>query len=211
MTSKNEDYEEIAPYQYYEQQLIQRIHHFYINQPFADSHLYIDMIHRIRSAVPGDIIHIHLNTPGGHLDTGIQLINAMQTSEAHIVCSLEAEAHSLGTLIFLAADEFVVHDNCMMMFHNYSGLVGGKGNEQAAQLGATIKWFNELARRLYVPFINEDELERILRGEDLWMHSDEIRERLENMVKIMEEEAKRAEEAEAAPKKKRAPRKKATA
>lgn len=223
MTIKSEDdgseVIEFKPYQYYEQQVVRRIHHFYISQAFIDPVHYIDMIHRIRSAGPEDIVHLHLNTPGGHLDTGIQLINAMRSSEAHIVCSLEGEAHSLGTLIFLAADEFIVHDNCIMMFHNYSGGVWGKGNEQVARLEATIKWFNELAWTLYIPFLDEDELERILRGEDLWMQTGEIRERLTNMVAIMERAMQEAEEeaiaeekrAKRAAKKKAAPKKKAAA
>lgn len=143
----------------------------------------MDMIHRVQNAGPEDIIYIHLNTPGGHLDTGIQLVNAMQSTQAHVIASVESEAHSLGTLIFLAADEFVVHDNCMMMFHNFSGSVFGKSHEQQAHLQALIKWFNTLARRLYIPFLSEHEFERILRGEDIYLHSDEIRKRLEKMVK----------------------------
>lgn len=206
MSIEDNETHDFAPYQYYEQQIIRRIHHFYISQLFTDPQLYIDMIHRIRSANSDDIIHIHLNTPGGRLDTGIQIINAMQSSEAHVVCSLESEVHSLGTLIFLAADEFIVHDNCMMMFHNFSGFTGGKGHEQVAQLQATVKWFTDIAQRLYVPFICEEELAAIFRGEDLWLHSAEIRDRLENMVKIMEEkmteESTEAEDAKKAPKKK---------
>ena len=112
------------------------------------------MIHRIKMAGPEEMVYIHLNTPGGHLDTGVQIVNAIQSSQAHIVCSVEAESHSLGTLIFLAADEFIVHDNCMMMFHNFSGGVYGKGHEQKAQLDATIQWFTDLARKFKVIWLD---------------------------------------------------------
>ena len=167
------------------------------------------MVQKRGTGAPSEIIHIHLNTPGGNLSTGVQLVNAMKTSEAHIVCSLESEAHSLGTLIFLAADEFLVHDNCVMMFHNYSGGTWGKGNEQIAALDGTTKWFNGLVRKIYIPFLSEEELERILRGEDLWLQTEEIRERFVDMVKILEKKAEDEAKAEAAPKKK-ATRKKKT-
>lgn len=187
-----EEEEKKSYYQYYEQVNVQKIHHFYISSSIEDPCHYVDMIHKIQSASPDDIVYLHLNTEGGWLDTGIQLINAIQSSNAHIVCSIESRCYSLGTLIFLAADEFVVHDDCTMMIHNYSGGVYGKGNEQVARLDATIKWFEQLARKYYIPFLTEQELNLVLKGQDIWMHSDEIKSRLENMVKIIE--AKKAEE-----------------
>lgn len=178
------DDEPWRPYQHYEQHVARRIQHFYLSSAIEEPDQYVDMIHRIQTASSDDIIYIHLNTPGGHLDTGVQIINAMQSSPAHITVSIEANCHSLGTLIFLAADEFIVHDNCLMMIHNFSGGVFGKGNEQQSQLEAQIKWFNTLARKLYIPFLSCEEFERIARGEDLWLQSDDIRKRLEKMVKM---------------------------
>lgn len=188
------------PYHYFEQQIIRRIHHFYLSQAVEEPSKYIEMIHTIQVSGQESVVFIHLNTPGGVLDTGIQLVNAMQSSDAHIVCSLEGEVASLGTMIFLAADEFIVHDNCLMMFHNYSGGVFGKGHEQIAALKATTRWVDEIMKRLYVPFMSEEEFERIKKGEDLYFHSEEIRDRLANMVKILEKEKKDQQTEEEAPK-----------
>lgn len=172
------------PFHAYEQTFTAQHVHFYISDEIEAPEDYADMIHRINVATPSDVIFIHLNTPGGRLDTGIQIINAMQNSQAKIVTVLESMAFSLGTLIFLAGDEMVVNDHCMMMFHNFRGGVVGKGQELAAQLEATIKWFSALARKLYIPFLTESEFDRIIKGEDIWMHSAEIRRRLEKMVKV---------------------------
>lgn len=181
---------ETPPYQYFEQQVVKTVHHYYISQIIEEPNKYIDMIHRVQTAGSDQVIYIHLNTSGGDLNTGIQLINAMNVSQAHVVCSLEGEVASLGTMIFLAADEFVVHDNCLMMFHNYSGGVVGKGHEQIAALEAATKWTEGVMKRLYVPFMSEEEFDRIRKGEDLYFHSDEIRKRLAKMVKAIEREAK---------------------
>lgn len=175
------------PYQLYEQVYTATHLHFYLSEAIAEPDQYTDMIHRITRADASDTVFIHLNTNGGNLNTGVQLINAMQNSAAKIVTVLEAQAYSLGTLIFLAGDEMVVNDHCMMMFHNYSGGVEGKGNEQFAELDATIKWFNTLAKKIYVPFLTEEELADIIRGEDMWMQSSEIRKRLDRMIKRMNE------------------------
>lgn len=191
MTTKKEEDNGLRPYYYYEQQIYQRLHHFYISGEIIQPGYYVDMIHRIKTASPDEMIYIHLNTPGGQLNTGIQLINAIQVSQAHIICSVEAESHSLGTLIFLAADEFIVHDNTLMMFHSFSGATFGKGHEQHKKLQADMKWFNSLAKSLYIPFIDEAEFDRIERGEDLYFHAPEIRTRLENMVSILEKQQKK--------------------
>lgn len=174
------------PYQTYEQTFTATHVHFYLSKEIKEPDLYTDMIHRITAASPSDVIFIHLNMPGGHLDTGIQLINAMQNSQAKIITVLESMAYSLGTLIFLAGDEMIVNDHCMIMFHNFKGGIHGKGNELISQLEATVKWFQTLSKKIYIPFLSEEEFERMVRGEDFWMQSPEIRKRLDKMIKQLE-------------------------
>jgi ATP-dependent Clp protease protease subunit len=91
--------EEIKPYHHYDQTVSRRIQHYYLSGPIEEPRSYVDMIQKIQIAGPEEIIYIHLNTPGGQLDTGVQIINAMQASNAHIIVSIEANCHSLGTLI----------------------------------------------------------------------------------------------------------------
>lgn len=183
----------IQPYHYFPHEIPRLIHHYYLTDFLYEPIHYIEMVHQIANASPDDIIYVHINTKGGDLSSGVQLINAFKSSQSTIIASLEAEAYSLGTLIFLAADQWVVHDNCMMMFHNYSGTAWGKGNEQIAQIAATSKWFTQLATDLYVPFLSEEEVAAIIKGEDLWLQTPDIRKRLEKMVKILEKERKIAE------------------
>lgn len=178
--------QEPKPWHYFEQTVQRRIQHYYLSESVKEPSQYIEMIHNIQTATADNIVWIHLNTPGGVLDTGIQLVNAMKASEAHIIASLEGTVASLGTLIFLAADEFIVHDNSLMMFHNYSGGVFGKGHEQIAALEATTKLVESVMKNLYVPFMSEEEFDTIANGADLYFHAEEVRSRLENMVDILE-------------------------
>lgn len=180
------DVERRRSYYMYVQRFEAQQIHFYLSTEIGEPGLYVDMIHQINTATANDVIFIHLNTSGGNLNTGVQLINAMQNSQAKIVTVLDATAYSLGTLIFLAGDEMIVHDHCLIMFHNFRAGVMGKGQELAAELDATIKWYSALAKKIYVPFLSEEEFERILKGEDIWMRSPEIRTRLDRIINNIE-------------------------
>lgn len=178
------------PYHHYQTTYTSTRTDFYLCSGIGEPGLYVDIFHTLLAASPNDVIYIHLNTDGGSLSTGIQLINAMTNSQAKIVTCLEGNAFSLGTLIFLCGDEMVVNDHSMMMFHDYSGGVGGKGSEQASQITATRKWFAQLLKQVYVPFLSQEEVDRILRGEDIWMAAPEINARLNKMVKALSAQAK---------------------
>lgn len=186
------------PYRIYEQTYSAAHIHIYISESIVEAVEYIDMFYRISMADPADTIFVHLNTPGGQLDTGVQLINALQNTPAKVVTILEGMTYSLATLVFLVGDEMVVNDHCMMMFHNFNGGIMGKGNEITLELEATNKWFAALAKQIYIPFLTDDEVHRLSRGEDIWMQSPEIRRRLAHMIKVKSEPIK--------PKEPRAPR-----
>ena len=167
----------------HESQLVLRQISFYLSEEIGPPLAYTDLFNTLRTASDNDIIFLHLNTPGGNFDTGLQLINNMYASKAHVVTVLEARAYSMGAMVFLAGHELIVHDNCQLMFHNYSSSLIGKGNEQHAQVLAIGKWFEKTMSRVCHPFLSHEEIDNILRGEDIWMDSDEIRKRLKRMNK----------------------------
>ena len=196
MAREREEEEEVEkeekPYSFYQQKMVSRQLHYYISGSIEEPARYTEMIHQIRTSGANDVVHLHLNTPGGRLDTGVQLISAIRASQGHVVTHLEGEACSMGALIFLTADEMVVYDDSLLMFHNYSGGAHGKGHEMAASIDATTKWYSKLAKTICTPFLTEAELTKIFDGADIWMLSDEVEDRLKKMAKVLaEEEAKK--------------------
>lgn len=151
---------------------------WYLSGEIVEPHYYLDLFHALRVAEECDQIAIHLNTGGGDFDTGLQIINNMQASRAHVITILEARAYSMGALIFLAGDEQMVHDNCQMLFHSYSISMVARGHEQQAEATAMGIWFKRFMTRTCTPFLSGEEIASILQGADLWMDSDEIRHRL---------------------------------
>lgn len=187
------------PYRFFEQTYISRQLTFYLTGEILTPDYYVDMVHAIRTANEHDVIYIVLNTIGGDLSTGIQLINAIKSTPAKVACVVDGTCYSMGTMIMLACDEIIINDNCMIMFHHYTSGIQGKGSEQAAELAATIEWFAELCNDYYHPFLSREEIEKLLEGKDFWMTSKEVRQRFEKMIE---------EKDQPTPKKKRKSKKK---
>lgn len=151
---------------------------YYLCGDIGEPQHYTELFYTLRTASETDLIYLHLNSPGGEFDTGLQIINNILASEAHVITVLEARAYSMAALIFLSGDELVIHDNCQLMFHIYSGSFAGRGNEQQAEVIAVGKWFEKAMGRICTPFLSDAEIGKILKGSDLWMDSDEIQRRL---------------------------------
>lgn len=172
---------EVVPFQgllRYERQVPVRQVSYYICGELKEPQYYTELFFTLRTASETDLIYLHLNSPGGDFNTGLQIINNIAASSARVVTILEARAYSMAALIFLSGDELFVHDNCQLMFHTYSGIFAGKGNEQQAEIAAVGRWFEKVMRRICTPFLSDDEVDRILKGADYWIDSDDISRRL---------------------------------
>lgn len=180
----------------YERQSPVRQISYYISGNILESHFYTDLFYTLRTATETDLIYLHLNTSGGDFDTGLQIINNMQASSANVITVLEARAYSMGAFIFLAGDEWIVHDNCQLLFHIYSGSFAGRGNEQQAEVLAVSNWFEKFMTRTCQPFLTTAEIKDVLKGSDVWMDSDEIRRRMERIrraqTKLMNKSGQKA-------------------
>ena len=154
---------------------------YYLCGEIQAPQFYTELFYTLRTAAETDLIYLHINSPGGDFNTGLQIINNMLASEAHVVTVLEARAYSMAAFIFLSGDELIVHDNCQLMFHTYSSSFAGKGSEQLAEVQALGNWFEKVTTRLCTPFLSAADISHILQGSDLWMDSDEIRRRLERL------------------------------
>lgn len=173
---------------YYEEIVSTKVHNFYISRPIEEPCQYTDMVHRIRTALPQEIIKIYINCPGGVLMSGIQIINAMQSTQAQVITFAEGEVGSLASLIFLQGHAFSVANGSYMMIHNHSGGSFGKGHEYLAQANFTTKWFSEFSKEIYTGFLSDDEFNRMIKGEDFYFTTKQIVKRLKKYAKLKERE-----------------------
>lgn len=176
------------PIKHFSQTITVSFHHFYITGDIEDElDRYVEMFNILKISEEHDQIHIYLNTPGGSLATTIQIISAIEQSQAHVTTVIEGEVCSAGTLIFFAGHEYVVSDHCTMMIHNYSHGPRGKGGEVKAQVEYSEKYFKKLANCFYKDFLTEEEIEAVCNDRDIWMDSDEIMSRLDHKIEVMNE------------------------
>lgn len=167
----------LPPYRILVQAIEVREFHIYLSRPLGEPAHYVDLIAQLRAATENDVFHFYLNNSGGHLSTGLQLINAIDETEAKVVMHLDSEAYSMTAILFLKGDEVVIRDNGMLMFHSYSSEMAGKGNEQLAAVNAAARSFAHLMHSCE-PFLSGQEVKDILNGQDLWLDATEIRRRL---------------------------------
>lgn len=155
-----------------------RQHSFYLYSGIGEPSEYTEMIHTIRTAEPHDQIYIYLNSEGGHLDTGISLISAINETQATVTMVLDSTACSMAAILFLAGHQYIVHDFSMLMFHTFSGGVIGKSSDIDKQLQAYRRQFSLLMKKVCGKFLTADELRRLDNGEELWFSSEAIAKRL---------------------------------
>ena len=166
---------------------VSNVYHFNLYGAIEECHYYADLLQVLRNSSANDTVHIHINSPGGRIGTAVQILNWMEQTDAKVVAHLEAECHSAATLIFLAADEWVVYDNALLLFHTYTCGMWGEGHKLESQLVATKQWVNTLSEKYYKNFLTPEELELMIGGKDYWLTSDDVVTRLESYQKAREE------------------------
>jgi ATP-dependent Clp protease protease subunit len=173
---------------------IARMFSVYLNDEIGEPAEYTRLVSLFRSASPYDHITMYINSPGGNLQAGLQLISAMNDCQATIVTVLDGIAMSLAPIILFAGKEIIINDDSMMMFHDYSGGFYGKGSENFSSSAAWNRLYKQLLTSYAYPFLSKDEIDRICSGQDFYFGTDEVRKRLEAIVAQREEQKNAAEE-----------------
>ncbi len=141
---------------------------------------YNELCHILRSAKSIDRVILHINTPGGILDSAVAIIDAIKASPARVEGHLAGTVASAGTIIALACDDITVADYTAWMTHNYSSGMSGKGHEMKAYQQFTDKSLNKAFKEIHEGFFTEEELDDVIDGKDIWMGKDEVLERWAN-------------------------------
>ena len=152
-------------------------HYVYITDQIGEPFLYNELCHMLHTANDYDNFILHINTPGGIIDSAFMLIDAIKHTEAHVTAHLSGTVASAGTLVTLACDDIVVSDHISWMSHNYSGGNYGKGHELKARQEFVDAQLNKTFRELHAGFFTEEEIQSIIDGKDIWMGKDELLKR----------------------------------
>jgi ATP-dependent protease ClpP protease subunit len=185
---------------------IANLHEIYLVGEIESPDNYIEWFNTIRNCSEMDVIKININSGGGDMFTAIQFLAVLRQTEAFKVVFVEGACMSAATVPLMVADEVHIAEHSMIMLHNYSGGVVGKGGEMYDQVTHEKKWSEALIRDIYEGFLSELEFEALLNGRDLWMSGEEVLTRLKARTAYFDAKDGEQKESKEAPKKK--PRKK---
>lgn len=134
---------------------------------------YIEFIEGLSTATENDIIMLYINSPGGRLDIGLSIINAINSTRASVKAVVEGPSYSMASIIAVACDSLIMLDNTYLMFHNYSMLRYGKGGEITDGLEHGNKHFITLMKNVCSPFLTKSELAKIHNDKDVYIYNND--------------------------------------
>lgn len=152
----------------------------YIYDPIGLEVDYVDFCHAIRYAPEDMDITIHINSPGGNLNSCLAIINAIKVSEANIVTVVDGEAASAAAMIWLAGHTKVVgSEHTVVMLHGASeGYYPTKVSDIANSTKTTTRIIESLLDDLAKGFLTEDERSDIRKGVDVFLTGRDIIDRM---------------------------------
>lgn len=65
-----------------------------------------------------DTVHLHINSPGGDVVSGLSIVSAMQSMRAFIHAHVDGIAASMAAVVAIAADKVSIQDYGKMMIHD---------------------------------------------------------------------------------------------
>ncbi len=114
-------------------------------------------------------IRVHINSPGGDVQAGIQIANALRAQAAKgrtVETYIEGLAASIASVIAMAGSRVVIADNALMMVHNPWGGAIGDAREMRrvaavldtmrGQIIATYQWHSPMSAEDLAAFLDAE-------------------------------------------------------
>lgn len=141
---------------------------------------YVDFVHALRYAPEGQEITIHINSPGGNLNSCLSIINAMDASAANITTCVDGEAASAAAMIWLAGHQkMIASRHTVVMLHGASvGYMPSKTSDIDNSNRATNRIVEALLDDLSEGILTDDERADIRKGVDIYLTGTDIVERM---------------------------------
>ena len=88
----------------------------------------------------GSHVTFRLNTPGGSVDEGIAIYNALKRHKGGVTTIVDSLAASMGSYLLQAGSERIVASNAMVMVHDPWSIALGNSEELRKTADVLDKW-----------------------------------------------------------------------
>ena len=134
---------------------------------------YDDLVKELGKVTEKDSVVVHLNCPGGDCSVGFFLVDQLMALPCPVHMVVEYPSYSMGAILAVCGDKLTIEPDSFIMFHDYSGGSRGKGGETEAYVNNYRKMFRNRFTRVCKPYLSQSEINRMFKGEDLYIHHDD--------------------------------------
>jgi ATP-dependent protease ClpP protease subunit len=164
----------------------------YLDEPIGPPVKYRQLLHFMRSMEKHDQLRIWINCTGGRADSMMDIIDGIQNAQGEVTVIVTGMAASAASIIALTAPKLIVGERAMFMCHSASSGAGGKIGEMSSSVEFDKKIFNKVIREAYKDFLTEEEIEKLMIGQDYWFDTEEVKLRLERRHAAQQAAVKKA-------------------
>jgi ATP-dependent protease ClpP protease subunit len=139
----------------------------------SDASQFSDAISVLNMVDEDSDVVINLSTNGGSLAAADSLIHALRKTKANVHFVASGICHSAGSLLLLEAHSFELSEGFSSLIH--CGSLGNIGafNQYKSQAAFDVMYMERTMRNAYRHFLTEEEIENVLKGQDLWLDAEQ--------------------------------------
>lgn len=118
-------------------------------------------------------IDLYINSPGGDVFAGLNVVNAIQKSKVQVTAHVEVMAASIAGVIALACDKIEIDKNSLIMLHNCWTVSSGNKKALEQDIKAMEAIDNILHNIISENSTDDSLIEQIEEG-DVWLTGEEV-------------------------------------
>jgi ATP-dependent protease ClpP protease subunit len=160
-------------------------HDVFLDSEIGEPENYRELISLLFNANEGDSVSIFINSPGGHLDSAIAIVEGIKNTSAQVTGFVIGACHSAASIISMYCHQVMVMDNAYSLVHTASFGSSGNTNNVKSHTEFTVDMVEKLLNDAYEGFLTKEELAKVKTGVELWFTSEQIREKMENRGKVI--------------------------
>jgi ATP-dependent protease ClpP protease subunit len=152
----------------------------YLDERITEPSKYRNLHYALDCASRDDLVEFHLNTPGGRIDTTLQICNSIATTQAEVVAICHGHIASAGTIIALECPNIEIMPDTTWMVHTPSYGGGGDIKTNRDRVKFETEYLTNLTKKIYKGFMTDEEITDMIENSREYLFDDkEIIRRLE--------------------------------
>lgn len=150
-----------------------------ISGPIMSPTEYYNLINILNTATDKDTVIIKLSSPGGSVEIGVIICNAIFNSKATVITQAIGITASIAAVIWCCGKRKSISPTATLMFHMPSSFTFGKTADIEEQSGHMQTYFKALLKSITSRILTDQEYDQMVNGRrDIFISYSELKARL---------------------------------